>query len=93
VKAITREMRRRRSRWTTSACAAERNAVIAQRDPARFATESGSGLSDQAAADLLAAITPAETAKLNAVAQLVWEAARTKPRTMPISCCARRIPW
>ena len=64
VAAITREMRRRKVKmddlgiYLVAKHAAERNAVMAQRDPARFAADGGSGLSDQAAADLLAAFTP-----------------------------------
>ena len=62
--AITREMRRRKVKmddlgiYLVAKHATERNAVMAQRDPARFAADGGSGPSDQAAADLLAAFTP-----------------------------------
>ena len=78
VAAITREMRRHKVTmydlgiYLVAKHAAERNAVMAQRDPARFAADGGSGLSDQAAADLLAAFTPPRP-PTSCFARLIWD--------------------
>jgi hypothetical protein len=78
VTPITKEMRKRGvsvddiGLYLTARHAPERNAVMAQRDPARFANGGGSGMLDGAAAQIMADFAAAgKTADLDAVASMV----------------------